>query len=71
MPPPPPPPLAPPQEPLAVALFDFQTDSEDTLSMREGERFRVIEPDLDGWTNVQRIEDGVQGYVPTAYIEIQ
>ena len=78
MPPPPPPPVAgpvipppPPQEPVAVALFDFQTDSEDTLTMAEGDRFRVIEPDLDGWTSVQRLEDGVQGYVPSAYIEIQ
>jgi len=78
VPPPPPPPgpgpvvpPPPPQEPVAVALFDFQTDSEDTLTMAEGDRFRVIEPDLDGWTSVQRLEDGVQGYVPSAYIEIQ
>ena len=76
MPPPPPPPgpVVPPTptpEPGAVALFDCQADSEDTLTMAEGDRFRVIEPDLDGWTSVQRLEDGVQGFVPSAYIEIQ
>ena len=54
-----------------MAKFDFQTDSEDTLAMAEGDTFRVIEPDLDGWTSVQRLDDGVQGFVPSAYIEIQ
>ena len=76
MPPPPPPPPGPAlpsagQETVAVALFDFQTDSENTLSMAEGDSFRIIDPDVDGWTNVQRMEDGAEGYVPSAYIEIQ
>ena len=39
--------------------------------MEEGDRFLVLEADDDGWTMVRRILDGVEGFVPTSYIEFE
>merc|ERR1711970_1683028 len=67
-PPPPPPPPAPglpappekeeePQPKKIVALYPFDADTPDTLSMAEGEEFVVLVEDQDGWTKVQRVDN--------------
>jgi len=74
-PPPPPPPFPQPaqeKEIFATALYAYETETEDTLNIAEGDKFLVLEMDFDGegWTNVRRVSDGMEGFVPTSYIEI-
>ncbi|XP_077078873.1 formin-binding protein 1-like isoform X1 [Siphateles boraxobius] len=52
------------------ALYSFDGSNEGTLVMNENEVLYVIEEDKgDGWTRV-RNNSGVEGYVPTSYVEI-
>ena len=55
----------------AVALYDFDDESGESLNMREGDKFVVIEQFEDGWARVKRVEDSEEGFVPISYIEIQ
>ena len=58
-----------PAEKLVVALFDYVSEAEETMSMEEGETFVVVEEDSDGWTVVKK-QDGIEeGAVPTTYLE--
>jgi len=84
-PPPPPPPPAPglpappekeeePEQKKIVALYPFDADTPDTISMAEGEEFVVLVEDQDGWTKVQRVDnrffnDIGEGYIPTSYTQ--
>ena len=79
--PPPPPPLIvtpkkeeEPQPPKVVALYQYDADTPDTISMGEGEQFIVIDEDQGGWTKVQRVDtqfydDIGEGFVPTSFIQ--
>uniref|UniRef100_UPI00358DFEB5 formin-binding protein 1-like isoform X2 n=1 Tax=Myxine glutinosa TaxID=7769 RepID=UPI00358DFEB5 len=50
------------------ALYPFNGEASDSLSMKEDECFMVLNADSgDGWTCVSRGEE--QGYVPTSYLE--
>ncbi|XP_049342017.1 formin-binding protein 1-like isoform X3 [Astyanax mexicanus] len=52
------------------ALYSFDGSNEGTLVMKEDEVLYVIEEDKgDGWTRVRK-QSGVEGYVPTSYVEI-
>lgn len=52
------------------ALYSFDGSNEGTLVMNENEVLYVIEEDKgDGWTRVRK-QGGVEGYVPTSYVEI-
>ena len=53
----------------AFALYDFNADGDDELSVREGERLMVIERDGDEWWKC-RNSDGAEGVVPASYIEV-
>lgn len=54
---------------LTVVAIIFAANSDDTISMKEGEQFSVVERDNGhGWTRV-RNSAGYVGYVPTSYIE--
>jgi len=76
--PPPPPPLpssfqpAESKEIFATAIYAYETETEDTLNIAEGDKFIVLEMDDDGegWTNVRRVADGMEGFVLTSYIDI-
>ena len=76
-PPPPPPPIViqsnddNTEEVEAVALYDFDDETGESLSMSEGDKFVVMEQFEDGWARVRRIEDSEEGFVPISYIEIQ
>jgi len=53
----------------AFALYDFNADGDDELSVREGERLVVVERDGDEWWKC-RNSDGAEGVVPASYIEV-
>lgn len=53
----------------AVALYDFNADGEDELSVKEGERLTVLEKDGDEWWKCRNAQ-GVEGVVPASYIEV-
>lgn len=49
----------------------FLASSEGSIPIKEGEELHVIELDQgDGWTRVRRLNEWVEGFVPTTYIEI-
>jgi len=57
-----------------TALYPFESDSSDTISMTAGEDFIVIESDQNGWTKVRRVdmryfEETGEGFVPTSFIQ--
>ncbi|KAJ2696637.1 Protein BZZ1, partial [Coemansia spiralis] len=57
----------------ASVLYDFEGDGAATLSVRAGDRVRIVAPDADGsgWTEVATVGagGGRQGMVPTAYVD--
>ena len=79
-PPPPPPPsfntqvAEEPDLKKVVALYSFDSDSSDTITITEGEEFYVVEEDQDGWTKVKRVDGSnnnglTEGFIPTSYIQ--
>ena len=58
-------------EKLVVALYDFEGEADDMISMKEGETFVVVEEDLEsnGWTVVKKKDGREEGAVPTTYLE--
>ena len=38
--------------------------------MAEGEQFNILEGDNEGWTLVQRMSNGEEGFVPTSFLLI-
>lgn len=56
---------------IATALYDYQSNGDDELSMSSGETFTIVESDDgSGWTYVSD-SSGNQGLVPTSYIKIE
>ncbi|KAJ1727563.1 Protein BZZ1 [Coemansia biformis] len=54
-------------------LYDFDGDGAATLSVRAGDRVRIVAPDADGsgWTEVAAVgAGGRQGMVPTSYVDM-
>lgn len=56
-------------EDTADALYDFDADGEDELSVNEGEHLVVVEKDGDEWWKC-RNSHGVVGVVPASYLEV-
>ena len=56
-------------EKLALAIYDFDGEAEDMISMKEGETFVVLEEDCNGWTVVKKKNGMEEGAVPTAYLD--
>jgi hypothetical protein len=54
----------------ATALYDFDADGEDELSVREGDDLVVLERDSDEWWKC-RNEAGAEGVVPASYLEVR
>ena len=38
--------------------------------MTEGEQFNVLEGDNEGWTLVQKLSNGEEGFVPSSFLVI-
>ena len=55
----------------ATALYDFDGEADDELSVREGERLFVLDGTSDEWWKVRRAEgDEAEGVVPASYVEL-
>ncbi|KAF5835686.1 hypothetical protein DUNSADRAFT_7014 [Dunaliella salina] len=54
---------------LARALYEFEAQDENEISMREDEELEVQGPEDDGWYPVMRMADGQMGLVLASYIE--
>ncbi|KAF9569078.1 hypothetical protein CPC08DRAFT_678791 [Agrocybe pediades] len=52
----------------AIALYDFQADGEDELSVTEGEALIILEKDGDEWWKCRNSRGDV-GVVPASYLE--
>lgn len=52
-----------------MALYDFQAQGEDELSVGEGDKLWVLEKDGDEWWKCRNAE-GHEGVVPASYIEV-
>ncbi|GAA5849672.1 hypothetical protein JCM8547_000530 [Rhodosporidiobolus lusitaniae] len=68
----PPPPAAAAVQGNAVALYDFESQGDDELSLAEGERVVFVPGGSDDpeWAKVRRVGGGEEGVVPVSYIEI-
>ena len=53
----------------AVALYDFQAQADDELTVAEGDALWVIEKDGDEWWKCRNVE-GKEGVVPAPYVEV-
>lgn len=53
----------------ALALYTFQSTSQEEISISSGEKIEIIEYEGDGWCKV-RNKAGQVGYVPEAYIQL-
>ncbi|XP_078605371.1 formin-binding protein 1-like isoform X9 [Branchiostoma floridae x Branchiostoma japonicum] len=53
------------------ALYPFESDSEGTMSIQEGEIIDFLSEDDGGWTKARRPTNGEVGYVPTTYLEVE
>src|SRR5205085_1608639 len=55
---------------VATALYDFDADGNDELSVKESERLIVLERDGNGWWKC-RNKNGVEGFVPASYVGVR
>jgi len=53
----------------AVALYDFQAQGDDELTVAEGDALWVIEKDGDEWWKCRNM-NGSEGVVPASYVEV-
>ncbi|EJD53499.1 hypothetical protein AURDEDRAFT_79945 [Auricularia subglabra TFB-10046 SS5] len=53
----------------ASALYDFGADGDDELSVREGEKLRVLDRSNDEWWKCRNVY-GAEGVVPASYVEL-
>jgi actin cytoskeleton-regulatory complex protein SLA1 len=53
----------------AVALYDFQAQGDDELTVAEGDALWIIEQDGDEWWKCRNVHGG-EGVVPASYVEV-
>jgi len=54
-----------------VALYDYQANRSDELTMMRGDVIKVLYKDGHSWWFGERKADGKQGYFPTNYVVAQ
>lgn len=56
----------------AVALYEFESQGDDELSLAEGERVYYLEGASDDpeWAKVRKVDTDEEGVVPMSYIEV-
>lgn len=52
-----------------TALYDFEAQGEDELSIADGETLTVVERENEDWWTVKN-KSGQQGVVPAQYVEV-
>lgn len=60
---------SPTKEIKATALYDFEAQGEDELTIADGEDLIVVEKENDDWWTVKNAQ-GQQGVVPAQYVEV-
>jgi len=50
-----------------IALYDYQAQRSDELSLKRGDRITVLFKDSDNWW-MGELADGQQGFFPTNYV---
>jgi hypothetical protein len=55
----------------AIALYDYEAQTDDELTIRENDELEVIETSEPGWAVVRNIKTGREGSVPESYIEVK
>ena len=55
---------------MAAALYDFNADGEDELTVKEGENLTVLERDGEEWWKCRNAK-GLEGVVPASYLEVR
>ena len=50
-----------------IALYDYQAQRSDELSLKRGDRVTVLFKDSDNWW-MGELADGQQGFFPTNYV---
>jgi len=55
------------------AIYGYNSDTSETITMAEGEEFFVLEADQEGWTKVRRRSKNIYdhrdvGFVPTSFV---
>ena len=55
---------------IVQALYDFNADGEDELSVKEGEKLIVLEKDGEEWWKCRNAHD-TEGVVPASYLEVR
>jgi hypothetical protein len=53
----------------AVALYDFQAQGDDELTVAEGDALWILEQDGDEWWKCKNVV-GIEGVVPASYVEV-
>ncbi|CAK8690838.1 unnamed protein product [Clavelina lepadiformis] len=54
-----------------VALYDYQANRSDELTMMRGDVIKVLYKDSATWWFGEQTSDGTQGYFPTNYVQIR
>lgn len=54
----------------ALALYDFQAQGDDELTVAEGEALWIVEQDGDEWWKCRNV-NGAEGVVPASYVDVR
>lgn len=68
-PPPPAPPAAVPAQPTCRALYDFQGQSANELSLAKDEVVIIVGKEENGWWLIKKMDTSEQGWAPSAYLK--
>ena len=60
------PPAAKPKRPVVIALFDYESNDKDEMSVLCGDRIRVLKKDPSGWWYGEN-PSGQKGFFPKSY----
>ncbi|CAL8103640.1 unnamed protein product [Calicophoron daubneyi] len=56
------------EEKFLVAIFDYETQAAEEISVRKGDKLRVLDNSDPEWWLVEHTQSGLVGYVPTSYL---
>lgn len=68
-PPPPAPPVAVAADPTCKALYDFQCQSDNEISLSRDEIVIIMRKEENGWWLVKKMDTTEQGWAPSAYLK--
>jgi hypothetical protein len=57
--------------PIAVAVYDFEAENPDEITLRAGDKIEVVEKDPCGWCTGTVLRTGAHGLFPANYVQEQ